>query len=1413
METFKFTHGGDALERDTSDTLALLLLAAAIVASTGILVNDGLVNTFTVSQGPVPRRASQSQRRPPRRRLTALRQMLTLRRRDQVPSNSITSNASAASPTSMASSPTTHHPSKSTQREADDISDSDEMLREMLGLGPSSSSLPVSGLSSSHMDAHVYNDDEFDHLSDGEVAHLVHQTSANDDVLSLVGMLMDGSNVAHEDDQERIVDDIQELTDLEDVNDGPLGGDEDSSSLEELSSEDDEDDERFFERAQIHPTSIRSFKAESSLSMDSASSSIPPLDGREMHRPESGRSRMMSEAPLHLSALATSESSQVDLADETSPNLTSQESKILKEHPSSDSKEAISSGYTLRRRRIFPSLSRISSTFSESGNALYPSNLKSPSVATITPVPSATPSDNNLNSPMYPANQNWRTSTTRRLRQIPRKIRRNVGAVSRNSSLVAFGAVMLLAMLWLVRMRGWSLLPRFWQLVSRRNANGGPSHLAYTDAFCWFQEFAVERSILTNFTISREVTLGTFDSVKLYSYWSAVAAVIAVNDFNKQVDVLSGAYVSLKFVTDCGAWFPNAMELFQGKPNGFASVVTANDISQIHQDIIGVIGDDYSSTARTLAAQFNQAQTTFKIPMCSATSASPRLSDRNKYGYFWRLQASTGLGEHFCLVLKEWNVRRVAMILQADDELGSQIALDIEGSLRRHGIDVVTHIELPSVLDNSLLDYASKELRRADARYFIISGQAAWQSQTYFSLANRNLSGPKYVWLSYANFVASQLVASEAASAQVAGLIYFSLKINDEKSEKLQKLYSSVLEISGLTVSEYPYQFFINTMAIGTYDCVMMMLLGFDKITSATKLLKSNKDFTLDMLASRQLQHLMDFKLFQTLDYAGMTLDKMNLNKFGNVEIGFDVVYFTGDGYNFVPFGETSANGTQFSLLDNVLPVFNGGSSIPPSDGPPPSIMFNANSYVYTLSGFAILFFSFTILLSACMSLGFIYQNRRKKSVLRTSFAILFLVAMGVILQGVALLFFIGAPTEFACHAKAWLQLLAFAIVLPAVTVKSYADYNLVLARKKLNPSTLFSTSITFMAVAFAAEAGLLLAWSLSGPHSVRTFKGDNYTMGYCRSLTDQNRVGIALHSFNGFLTLLSILFTFRAREAEPLNNESTFPSVVVSTYTLFQVTVLLLLEAENPSTKRLLTHAASIWIISMVTLTFVFAPKVVSIQADNRRVNSELAKILHPSSLRSGSEIGAGKLWRKTSEVKNLAVQRVSDVGRANSARIHRILASRKNDGPVEKAQLKHHILGKVCAKCTKNPRFYKMTSPWQTSIILLGICGGRAWLTVWSQKGVSVLQILEDSTKCTVAESLYCGHTVEISMLLDLKHPLATIPGYRLIMEFDGHDEAVAFSNAYHAFLQTEERSAISEVWQEDFEAGIAIRVSDVS
>ncbi|KAI9351521.1 hypothetical protein BDR26DRAFT_851217 [Obelidium mucronatum] len=123
---------------------------------------------------------------------------------------------------------------------------------------------------------------------------------------------------------------------------------------------------------------------------------------------------------------------------------------------SSSSSSPSSSSNQLRRRRLFPSLPRFRS--------LQKRNMSSGSSSSNLAL------DTDQSSSSNPSLPTWRTATTRRLRQIPKRIRRNVGTVATATtgatSLVAFGAILLLAVLWIVKMRGWSWLPKFWQLVS-----------------------------------------------------------------------------------------------------------------------------------------------------------------------------------------------------------------------------------------------------------------------------------------------------------------------------------------------------------------------------------------------------------------------------------------------------------------------------------------------------------------------------------------------------------------------------------------------------------------------------------------------------------------------------------------------------------------------------------------------------------------------------------------------------------------------------------------------------------------------------------------------------------------------------------------------------------------------------------
>ncbi|ORY51305.1 hypothetical protein BCR33DRAFT_712397 [Rhizoclosmatium globosum] len=88
--------------------------------------------------------------------------------------------------------------------------------------------------------------------------------------------------------------------------------------------------------------------------------------------------------------------------------------------------------------------------------------------------------------------------------------------------------------------------------------------------------------------------------------------------------------------------------VYSAKSGGFAGTITARDIIEQHSDVIGVIGAEYSAAVRTGVSYF-------QIPHCAATSLS-------NYPYFWRTIPSS-----------VWNVRKVALLYQTDDQSSNDI--------------------------------------------------------------------------------------------------------------------------------------------------------------------------------------------------------------------------------------------------------------------------------------------------------------------------------------------------------------------------------------------------------------------------------------------------------------------------------------------------------------------------------------------------------------------------------------------------------------------------------------------------------------------------------------------------------------------------------------------------------------------
>ncbi|KAJ3025248.1 UNVERIFIED_CONTAM: hypothetical protein HDU68_007340, partial [Siphonaria sp. JEL0065] len=296
-----------------------------------------------------------------------------------------------------------------------DADENDALLREMLGI----SSQPTTNLDSRQDSQHPYKEataptKESPHLLPPFDHHLEDEA---EDIPNISG--------------------IAELDDLDDVLDAAG-----NSSLDEFSSDDEEDEQEDDEGALF-------------MDLDESRNTLDRLDTssvRSVSHLSLTDQQLEAETAAIASLLATANSATtMNSAVAQTPESTSGGSNLL------------------RRRRLFPSLPQFRSS---QRDILSSSGGSSNALETADHQPSSSSSLNNTPP-------TWRAATSRRLRQIPRRIRRNVGnvatATTAATSLVAIGAVLLLAVLWVVKMRGWSWLPKFWQLVARRGGPNGAS--------------------------------------------------------------------------------------------------------------------------------------------------------------------------------------------------------------------------------------------------------------------------------------------------------------------------------------------------------------------------------------------------------------------------------------------------------------------------------------------------------------------------------------------------------------------------------------------------------------------------------------------------------------------------------------------------------------------------------------------------------------------------------------------------------------------------------------------------------------------------------------------------------------------------------------------------------------------------
>ncbi|KAJ3259507.1 hypothetical protein HDU77_001853 [Chytriomyces hyalinus] len=544
--------------------------------------------------------------------------------------------------------------------------------------------------------------------------------------------------------------------------------------------------------------------------------------------------------------------------------------------------------------------------------------------------------------------------------------------------------------------------------------------LGIVGTYCTMPNLVFNHSLVTNLTTNYHDAGVDYLGGSGFAFLNSLIAQIAADEVNNDTQLLPDIHVNLKHFSDCGPHFPWSEESFGGNSSGFASSILVHDIANVHKDVVGIVGTEYSSTVRAAG----QAWGLYQIPYCAAYAASPRFSDKVKYPYLWRSFAPFSLGAHLFQLLKAWNVRQIAIVFQEDGEMGAQSAVSIRKDLLARGIKIPVYAGLKSSVPLDRVNYIKRLVKASSARYLFISATTGFTAKALYRLYD-----PEFAATGVYMGMNSPIPASNPLDAfgndyfeKIKGYIYIQPEVPDMDTPEAKKIYETVERVNG-GFAVNPVDFWNYFEMQWTYDCVHMMLRGFDKI---------RKGYSSEMLVKRELNSYMNYTLFQDLGYNGLTRSPMTLNSNGDLIMPWMVLVFTGDLFNSTPIGHTDSEATEFQYYNKMTAVFPGGS--PPSDG-----LVEVKEYspdLRSIEGRLMLSIAILGIVSTSGLFMFVILNRNHKAVKAMSVPETLIMLGGFMMEFIALLTYLQPATLVTCHVRLWLNTLGYSIVVSTIVCK-----------------------------------------------------------------------------------------------------------------------------------------------------------------------------------------------------------------------------------------------------------------------------------------------------------------------------------------------------------------------------------------
>ncbi|KAJ3298548.1 hypothetical protein HDU76_006452, partial [Blyttiomyces sp. JEL0837] len=274
----------------------------------------------------------------------------------------------------------------------------------------------------------------------------------------------------------------------------------------------------------------------------------------------------------------------------------------------------------------------------------------------------------------------------------------------------------------------------------------------------------------TNITFALYLPFAITDYSTITASWEWMAE-FAVAELNNDSTILPNTYINL---AKYNSWDPDFSTYDDTSiiNSGGYSMVQAMKIAE-DPSVRAALGELWSATTVFSAEVFSQ----HKMPFCGQFQSTLRLSDKNKYPYYFRLNEARGFGNYLVRLLRTWKVNRVALIVDDDPSNLAAVNIDIEPAFLSAGIQVITRVHLHkyqavgkdfddafksliqvdarsiillffdlSIVTNIVILLVDSSLSLGTSRYFFVYAIQQTTMDFYFLSRKFGLLDPRYVW-------------------------------------------------------------------------------------------------------------------------------------------------------------------------------------------------------------------------------------------------------------------------------------------------------------------------------------------------------------------------------------------------------------------------------------------------------------------------------------------------------------------------------------------------------------------------------------------------------------------------------------------------------------------------------------------